>query len=166
MLLTAFSVDAYTAYELITKQKLNDGEKADVFLADLRQLAYLTKLSEDSVRLAFVVGLPEVLLSRFRTVTDPINVMLPKVRAALNFVDVVDSDAVGAVFRHLATKLPLVCYNCKGLNHIARNCSLEKNLSLKKIFRCKCGNEGHIASKCLKLQGNECRSEESALPRS
>ena len=98
---------------------------------------------------------------------DPIDAMLPKVRAALNCVDVVDNYAVGAIFRHHATKKSLVCYNCKGLNHVAKNCSLAKNLSSKKIFRCfKCGNEGHIASKCLKLQGNECRSEESALPRS
>ena len=41
VLLAAFSVDAYTAYELFTNRKLNDGEKADVFLADLRRLAYL-----------------------------------------------------------------------------------------------------------------------------
>ena len=34
VLLAAFSVDAFTAYELFTKLKLNDGEKADVFLAD------------------------------------------------------------------------------------------------------------------------------------
>ena len=46
VLLAAFSVDAYTAYELFTKRKLNDGEKADVFLADLRRLAYLAKLSK------------------------------------------------------------------------------------------------------------------------
>ena len=98
MLLAAFSVDAYTAHELFTKRKLNDGEKADVFLADLRRLAYLAKLSEESVHLAFVVGLPEALSSRFRAVMDPIDVMLPKVRAALDCVDVVDSDAVGAVF--------------------------------------------------------------------
>ena len=36
VLLAAFSVDAYTAYELFTKQKLCDGEKTDVFLAHLR----------------------------------------------------------------------------------------------------------------------------------
>ena len=165
--LSLISVDAYTAYELFTKRKLNDGKKADVFLADLRRLAYLAKLSEESVRLAFVVGLPKVLSSRFRAVMDTIDVMLPKVRAVLNCVDEVDSDAVGAVFRHHATKNPLVCYNCKGLNHLAKNCSFAKNLSPKKIFRCfKCGNKGHIASKCFKLQGNECSSEESALPRS
>ena len=108
VLLAAFSVDAYTGYESFRKRKLNDGEKADVFLADLRRLAYLAKLSEESVLLAFVVGLPEVLSSRFRAVMDPIDVILPKVRAALNCVDVVDSDAVGTVFRHHATKNPLV----------------------------------------------------------
>ena len=41
VLLAAYSVDAYTAYELFTKRKLCDGEKADVFLADLRRLVYL-----------------------------------------------------------------------------------------------------------------------------
>ena len=125
-----------------------------MFLADLRRLGYLAKLSEESVHLAFVIGLAEVLSSRFRAEMDPIDVMLPKVRAALNCVDLVDSDAVGAVFRNHATKNSLVCYNCKGLNHIAKNCSLAKNLSPKKIFWCfKCGNEGHIASKCLKVAG-------------
>ena len=138
-----------------------------MFLTDLRRLVYLTKLSEESVRLALVVGLPEVLSSRFRAVLDPIDFMLPKKRAALNCVDMVDSDAVSAVPRHHATKNPLECYNCKGLNHIAKNCSLAKNLYPKKTFRYfKCGKEGHIASKCLKLLGNECRSEESALLRS
>ena len=154
VLLPAFFVDVYTAYELFTKQKLNDEQKAGVFLADLRQLAYLAKLSGESVRLAFVVGLSKVLSSRFRAVMDPIDVMLPKVRAALNCVDVVDSDTVGAVYQHHATKNPLMYYNCKGLNHIAKNCSLAKNLSPKKIFRCfKCGNKGHIASKCFKVAG-------------
>ena len=36
VLLAGFSVDAYIAYELFTERKLCDGEKADVFLADLR----------------------------------------------------------------------------------------------------------------------------------
>ena len=166
VLLAAFSVDAYTAYEMFTKRKLCDGEKADVFLADLRRLAYLAKLPEESVRLAFVVGLPEVLSSRFRAVMDPIDIMLPRVRAALNCANVIDSDAVGAVSRRHATKTALVCYNCKGLNLIAKNCLLAKNLSPKTVRCFKCGEEGHIASKCWKLQGNDCRSEESALPRS
>ena len=92
--------------------------------------------------------------------------MLPKVRAALNRIGVVDRGTVGAVSQHHATKIPLVCYNCNGLNDITKNCSLAKYLSLK-IFQCfKCGNERHFASKCLKLHGNECMSEESALPHS
>ena len=166
MLLAAFSVDAYTDYELFTKRKLCDGEKADVFLADLRQLACLSTLPEEYVRLAFVVGSPEVLSSRFRAVMDPIDIMLPRVRAALNCTNVVDSDAVVAVSRRHATKTALVCYNCKGFNHIAKNCLLAMNLSPKTVRCFKCGEEGHIASKCWKLQGNDCRSEESALPRS
>ena len=36
VLLAAFSVDGYTAYELFTKRKSNDGVKTDVFLANLR----------------------------------------------------------------------------------------------------------------------------------
>ena len=164
VLLAALSVDAYTAYELFTKRKLCDGEKADVFWADLRRLAYLAKLPEESVRLAFVVGLPEVLSSRFRTVMDPIDIMLPRVRASLNCANVIDSGTVGAVSRRHATAL--VCYNYKGVNHIAKDCLLAKNLSPKTVRCFKCGEEGHIASKCWKLQGNDCRSEESALPRS
>ena len=43
VLLAAFSVDAYTAHKLFTKQKLNDGEKLMFLLA---------KLSEEPGRLA------------------------------------------------------------------------------------------------------------------
>ena len=139
LLLAAFSVDVYTAYELFTKRKLFDGEKADVFLAGLRRLAYLAKLPEESVRLAFVVGLPEVLSSRFRTVMDPIDIMLPRVRAGLNCGNVIDSDALDAVSRRHATKTTLVCYNCKGLNHIGKNWWLAKNMSPKTVRYFKCG---------------------------
>jgi hypothetical protein len=171
VLLAAFSVDAYTAYELFTKRKLHDGERADVYLADLKRLAYLAKLSEEAVRLAFVVGLPEFLSSRFRAAKDPINIILPKVRAVLNSVKMDDSTSVGAVSQHQATKnltakVTTHCYNCQGLHHIAKNCLFAKNLPPKKIFQCfKCGAEGHMASRCLKMQGNERRSEGSAQPR-
>ena len=91
---------------------------------------------------------------------DPIDVMLPKVRAALNCVNVVDRYAVDAVFQHHATKNPLVCYNCKGLSHTAKNCSLAKNLSPKKILWCfKCGNKGHIASKGFKVAGKRVQEQ-------
>ena len=93
--------------------------------------------------------------------------LLPKVRAGLNCVDVVDSDAVSAVSQHHATKNPFVCYNCNSLNHIAKKCSFAKNLSPKKIFQSfKCGNKRHIAFKYLKLHGSECRGKKFSLPRS
>ena len=70
---------------------------------------------------------------------DPIDIMLPRVRAALNCANVIDSDGVGAVSRRHATKTAFWCYNCKGLNHIAKNCLLAKNLSPKTVRCFKCG---------------------------
>ena len=83
-------------------------ETTEVLLANLRRLAYLAKLSEESVRVAFIVGLSEDLSPRFRAVMELIDVMFPKVRAPFNCVYVVDSDAVGVVSQQPAIKNLLV----------------------------------------------------------
>ena len=79
-----------------------------MLLANLRRLAYLAKLSEESVRVAFIVGLSEDLSPRFRAVMELIDVMFPKVRAPFNCVYVVDSDGVGVVSQQPAIKNLLV----------------------------------------------------------
>ena len=126
----AFSLDAYAAYELFTKRKISDEERVDVFLADLKRLACLARLPDEAVRLAFVVGLPEAVFSRFRAAKEIIDVMLPKVRAALNRKSANESNITAATTRRndVRTKSPesIVCYNCRGLNHITKNCAAPK----------------------------------------
>ena len=45
-LLQAFSLDTFTAYELFKKRKVIGEKQLDVFLTDLKRLAWLAKLSD------------------------------------------------------------------------------------------------------------------------
>ncbi|KAF0307742.1 Retrovirus-related Pol polyprotein from transposon 297 [Amphibalanus amphitrite] len=59
-LFTAFAPDPFTAYEAFVSRRLQHGESADVFLADLRRLAALFGGVPDRMLVcAFVAGLPE-----------------------------------------------------------------------------------------------------------
>ncbi|KAF0293263.1 hypothetical protein FJT64_008856 [Amphibalanus amphitrite] len=59
-LFTAFAPDPFTAYEAFVSCRLQHGESADVFLADLRRLAALFGGVPDRMLVcAFVAGLPE-----------------------------------------------------------------------------------------------------------
>ena len=70
--------------KLFTKRKMSDEERVDVFMADLKRFACLARLPDEVVRLALVVGLLDAVSSKLRAEKETIDVMLPKVRAALN----------------------------------------------------------------------------------
>ena len=57
-LTTAFGVDEHVAYRELVTRRWRDGEPVDVFVADLHRLASLSGMSERSVRMAFMNGLP------------------------------------------------------------------------------------------------------------
>ena len=88
-------------------------------LADLKRLACFARLPDEAVRSAFVVGLPEAVSSRFRAAKETIDVMLPKVRAALNRKSANELNITAATTRRnvVRTKSPesIVCYNCRRL---------------------------------------------------
>ena len=56
----------------------------------------------------------------------------------------------------MKTKSPesIVCYNCRGINHIAKNCAVPK----RNVQCIKCEEMGHMAAKCTKQQENEERT--------
>ena len=162
----AFSLDAFAAYELFTKRTMSDEERVNVFLADLKLLACLARLLDEAVRLAFVVGLPEAVSSRFRAAKETIDVMLPKKRTALNRKSTNESNITAATTRRniVRTKSSesIVCYNCRGLNHITMNCATPK----RNVWCFKCDEMGRVAAKCTKQQENEEDSDRCVLARS
>ena len=59
-LLSAFGQDAFVAYEQFVSRRLQPGEAADVYLADLRRLASVFDgVSSKALACAFVAGLPD-----------------------------------------------------------------------------------------------------------
>ena len=123
VLLQAFSLDAFAAYELFTKLKMTSGR----FFGGSETLACLARLPDEAVRLAFVVGLPEAVSSRFRAAKETIDVVLPKVRSTLNRKSTNESNMTTATTRRNVVRTKssesIVCYNCRGLNQIAKNCA-------------------------------------------
>lgn len=66
-LYAAFALDEHAAYEAFTSRRLQSGESADVFLADLRRLATLFGgMSERGLTCAFVAGLPDAVRHTIR----------------------------------------------------------------------------------------------------
>ena len=60
VLLDAFGMNAFQAYDNFRQRTLMSGEPVDVYLSELRRLARLAKVeNDDLLRCAFVVGLPE-----------------------------------------------------------------------------------------------------------
>ena len=58
-LLETFALGPFEAYNLFRQRSWTPGEAVDVYLADLRRLARLAKVENDSLlKCAFVVGLP------------------------------------------------------------------------------------------------------------
>lgn len=66
-LYAAFALDQYAAYEAFSARRLQPGESADVFLADLRRLAELFGgLPNRALACAFVAGLPDAVRQTIR----------------------------------------------------------------------------------------------------
>ena len=134
-------------------------------LADLRRLACLARLPDEAVRLTFVVGFPEAVSSRFRAAKETIDVMLPKLMAALNRKSANESNITATTTHRnvVRTKSPesIVCYNCRGLNHIAKNCAAPK----RNVWCYNCKEMRHVVARCTKQHENEEESDRCTLSR-
>ena len=156
----AFALNAFQAYERFISRKWNN-EPVDVYLSDLRRLARLAKVENDSLlRKAFVVGLPAVVSRDLRALAkvDAMSLSSLVERARAVMAESQISEELVAVSTHRgaptthATKKNVAqrlrCFKCGGQHHV-RNCQLP----VGKITCWSCGGEGHLARNC-KL-GNE-----------
>lgn len=179
-LISAFSTDAYIAYEQFIARRLKPGESADVYLADLRNLATLFGgIPEKALTCAFVAELPDsvrqLLRASSRIETLVLEEVLARARAVMNEDQAcVGTGAVAAGVRYEArsqqpNKRDLrTCFECGEPNHIARDCLLRRrgpqritNSVNRRNVRCfRCNGLGHRAVEC---PGNE-QGEKSHAP--
>uniref|UniRef100_A0A5S6QP14 CCHC-type domain-containing protein n=1 Tax=Trichuris muris TaxID=70415 RepID=A0A5S6QP14_TRIMR len=129
-LLTSFAMDPFAAYEAFVARRLRAGETPDVFLAELRRLAYLFGgMAESALLCAFVAGLPESVrqLLRAGTRLEDLNLCQVLARARAVLTDerpaYMENACMGGM--HGGPKAKVTerrCFACNGFNHIARDC--------------------------------------------
>lgn len=135
-LFAAFAPDPFTAYDAFASRRLQHGESADVFLADLRRLAALFGgVPDRTLVCAFVAGLPETTRQLIRAGTRAESLELASVlvraRAVLND----EREAVTAAARcepparsqpgrdrPARRRLPRRCWTCDRPGHFAADC--------------------------------------------
>ena len=142
-LICAFSLDRFSAYDEFRKRTWKHGETVDNFLADLRRLSSLAKVtSEELIQQAFVVGLPieasaqlrsYVEVAESQSVTVTTEMLLSQARVYVT--------QVGAMMGMMAvnrTASRITCYNCGKEGHISRNCVAPRKTAVKdEKARCK-----------------------------
>ena len=136
----AFSPSMFTAYG----QKINyrwNGESVDVFLANLKTFAKLARVNENSVRNAFVMGLPADVSRMLQAIpkiecmplADIVQIsraMMSSRVQSIERVNIADSkekrcsycDKTGHVVERCFKKLGTKCWLCYETNHISRVC--------------------------------------------
>ena len=163
-LLDAFAMNAFQAYESFSQRRWQDGEPADVYLADLVRLARLANVeNENLIRCAFIVGLPWDVSSKLRASAKIENCSLSEIvqQARTLMTERIHGGAFTTVAKYtpnrevppkpqLSSRASSVkqytkkCTNCNG-DHAFRNCPTVK------CFQC--GENGHISRDCLNGQG-------------
>ena len=135
-LFAAFAPDPFTAYDAFASRRLQHGESADVFLADLRRLAALFGgVSDRTLMCAFVAGLPEATRQLIRAGTRAESLELASVLARARAVLSDEREAVTAAARcepptrsqpsrdrPARRRLPRRCWTCDRPGHFAADC--------------------------------------------
>lgn len=157
-LLTAFSVNCYSAYEELRARSLVDGETVDVYLADLRRLVALIGQGnpEPLLKCAFVAGLPEHLAAQLKSIAAVEDLALHELVSRTRMMRSVNSTSGPATCALAQSSRDVKCYHCSG-PHLARNCRVNKREhTVRREVRCyNCDEIGHIRRNCLKGRGNE-----------
>ena len=144
-LFAAFALDEHAAYEAFSTRRLQPGESADVFLADLRRLAALFGgMPERGLRCAFVAGLPEGVRQTLRAGSRAegldLDSVLARARALLSDARVTAS-AAAVRWNQPSSPSPRLQAPCVQELRRARRCWT-------------CGRTGHFAATCPQRPGN------------
>jgi hypothetical protein len=148
VLLEAFSLNHFQAYDLFRQRNWQQGEPVDVYLSELRKLAKLANIdSEEVLRCAFVVGLPVDVSSQLRAssqiLKSGLSTIVQQARVLMEGRLEGGSALVAAAGRQptkAATQSsPIRCFRCGG-SHLAKACPNVKCWS--------CGKEGHVSRNC------------------
>lgn len=149
-LFTAFAMDEHAAYEAFSMRRLQPGEAADVFLADLRRLAALFGgIPERGLCCAFVAGLPETVRQTLRAGSraEGLNLASVLTRARALLSDERASASAAAAHRNQPAP---VRQPQDRRQRGPRNCWT-------------CGQSGHFAATCPRRQGNDVGGATPAL---
>ena len=130
----AFAMDRLAAYDAYASRRLQPGESADVYLADLRRLASLYGgVPESALACAFISGLPDAVRKTIRAGTRAealdLASILARARAVLSDERVAVAAAVAredtsrrAPNVRMAKRPPRRCWTCGESGHIAATC--------------------------------------------
>jgi hypothetical protein len=149
----AFSVNKFTAFDMLCERKLNVGESVDVYIADLRRLTGLVSQAtdnEDWLQCLFIRGLPDVvrrqLMAACKLEDMSIDDIVCRTRSLIQVEPVEKSFSSLTVSNQRVNRDSVVCYSCNKKGHISYDCI---NKPLNKMVRCyACGKEGHISPNC------------------
>ena len=124
----AFAMDPLAAYDAYSSRRLQPGESADVYLAELRRLATLYGgVPDKALACAFIAGLPDTVRSTIRAGTRAEALDLPSIvaRARAVLSDERGSVAAAVTRKPAARKVTrpsIRCWECGKSGHIARHC--------------------------------------------
>lgn len=162
-LTTAFSSNAFVAYEHLRERVLREGEAVDVYLADLRRLVSLIgqQNSDPILRCAFVAGLPSEVSVHLKSIAGLDKMALCEIvaKARAMMASKVMATAFGcAAVAQVQRGRSRECFNCRGIGHVARNCPsprLPPNDVQRAPRKCYiCQSTEHLANKCNQRSGN------------
>ena len=150
-LFAAFALDEHAAYDAFSSRRLQAGESADVYLADLRRLATLFGgVPDRTLACAFVAGLPDEARQIIRAGSRAEALSLQSVLARTGAILSDDRVAAAAAARggNLAR-----CQAGRGAENLAR-CQDDRRRPVRdprrqRERRCwTCGQPGHLAAAC------------------
>ena len=143
-LLDAFSIGQFEAYEKL-RTKVWAGEPADVFLADIRNLAERAGVAgEETLKCAFVVGLPSDVSGQLRSSSRIASMKLEEVVAQARAL--------------LSNRLDASGFSAIRKTHVSKALRRDSERSRQTLVCWSCGLEGHYARNCpSKVSGNERR---------
>ena len=162
-LVTAFSINCYSAYAQLRERVLQEGETVDVYLADLRRLvdSIGQTASEPLLKCAFVAGLPTEVANQLKATAAVeemgLDEIVTRARSVLSSAST-SAYVCSAVTPTASGKSAIKCYKCSGFGHVSRECPTgRKAKDPNRQMSCyQCNEVGHQIRFCpQKQQGND-----------